>query len=309
MCRAHSSGWGCQIILFTLERRSCLRGTGHGPAISSWDSPEIQLCFFSRAGPLIALCVCVPWLAWLPGGSERLGERCTRGGWAIRGPTHPCSSKNKWHPARHYFVSSLWTSDEGPGRDHSSRRLTRGILRRWPLQSQLFDCLREDAEKFVIHTWPGVAGIGRRRRGEVSSRARHILRVWCYLRHLSFNSLSSKAPNETISLTSAEGRWSSCSKRMGEFALLVGGKAPLGRCELARGRALSPLAPLFFPHKKKKKAIWVRRVAILMFTQCGHLHGVYPGRKSTLSGCQHYAGQSCTMCNDGAAFATTSLLF
>ncbi len=50
----------------------------------------------SRAGPLRELCASVFWFAWLPVGSGRSGGKHKRGGWASRGPTHPCPSKNKF---------------------------------------------------------------------------------------------------------------------------------------------------------------------------------------------------------------------
>ncbi len=50
--------------------------------------------------------------------------------------------------------------------------------------------------------------------------------------------------NETISLASAERRWSSRSKRTGEITLLGGGKA----CSIWAGVSLL-VAPLFIPHR------------------------------------------------------------
>ncbi len=86
-CRVHSSARGYQLVLFALERRSCLRGVGHGAAVSDG---------YSRAGPPEAVCACFPWLAWLPEGSEWSGEKHTWRDWAIRRSTHPRSSKSKF---------------------------------------------------------------------------------------------------------------------------------------------------------------------------------------------------------------------
>ncbi len=57
-CSAHSSGWGCQIVLFAWERRSRLRWMGHRAAVSSRDSSANQ-CWFLRSGATNrTLCFC-----------------------------------------------------------------------------------------------------------------------------------------------------------------------------------------------------------------------------------------------------------
>ncbi len=52
---------------FAWERRSCLKGIGHGAA----PTPTVGS---SRGGLLELACAVVPWLAWVPALAERLGE-------------------------------------------------------------------------------------------------------------------------------------------------------------------------------------------------------------------------------------------
>ncbi len=68
---------------------------------------------------------------------------------------------------------------------------------------------------------------------------------------LSSASSSSLPPNETRSLTLAEGRWSGWTKRTGEISLCgeKRGTRDLSRRELALNQALRTSAPLFFPHR------------------------------------------------------------
>ncbi len=55
-CRAHSSGCGCHIVPFTWERRSCLKGIGHGSAVSSWNNSDTQCWFLQRGAINRSLC-------------------------------------------------------------------------------------------------------------------------------------------------------------------------------------------------------------------------------------------------------------
>ncbi len=66
-CRAHNSGRGCHIVPFAWERRSRLKGIGHGDA----PTPTVGS---SRGGLLGLACAVVPWLTWVPALAERLGE-------------------------------------------------------------------------------------------------------------------------------------------------------------------------------------------------------------------------------------------
>ncbi len=66
-CRAHNSGCGCHIVPFAWERRSRLKGIGHGAA----PTPTVGS---SRGGLLGLACAVVPWLTWVPALAERLGE-------------------------------------------------------------------------------------------------------------------------------------------------------------------------------------------------------------------------------------------
>ncbi len=57
--RAHSLGWGCSIILSFWERRSRLRGMGHGALMNSWDSSKNIKDMYSGATRR-TLCVLLP---------------------------------------------------------------------------------------------------------------------------------------------------------------------------------------------------------------------------------------------------------
>ncbi len=90
---AHSSGWGCQIVMFAWEVSSWEWATGLQWAAET--APRTS-AGFSRAGPLTELRASIPWFAWLPAGSGRSGEKQKGGGMASCGPTRPCPSKNKF---------------------------------------------------------------------------------------------------------------------------------------------------------------------------------------------------------------------
>ncbi len=146
---------------------------------------------------------------------------------------------------------------------------------------------------------------------------------------LSSASSSSLPPNETRSLTLAEGRWSGWIKRDGRklsvwWKTRHAGSEP-GSVEFAFNQALKTSAPaVFFPHRgpgeeengrargagslSEKKAMRVRREA----RRCSrsesnqnqrarHLHGLSPGRKHTRCDRHRRAGLPCTSRSNGAA--------
>ncbi len=56
---------------FAWERRSRLKGIGHGAASSSWENSDTHGLFLQK-GLLEKACAIVPWLAWVPAVAERL---------------------------------------------------------------------------------------------------------------------------------------------------------------------------------------------------------------------------------------------
>ncbi len=69
-CRVYNSGCGCHSVPFGWERRSCLKGIGHGAASSSWKN-STPTTGSSKGG---LACAVAPWLAWVPAVAEIGGK-------------------------------------------------------------------------------------------------------------------------------------------------------------------------------------------------------------------------------------------
>ncbi len=93
----------------------------------------------------------------------------------------------------------------------------RGLLWWRPLQTQLFNRFGEDTEKFGIH--PGFGGAGKPEGAGSVTEPHSSSASEATSDMLSSASSSSLPPNETRSLTLAEGRWSGWIKRTGESSL------------------------------------------------------------------------------------------
>ncbi len=90
-CRAHISGSGCHIVPFAWERRSRLKGIGHGAAFSSWNSSDTQGWLLQRGAIRISLFLCSLTRDWGESIEQKAGPFVGQGiralckkDWAVR---------------------------------------------------------------------------------------------------------------------------------------------------------------------------------------------------------------------------------
>lgn len=90
--RAQHSGWGCQIIPFAWERRSFLRGIDHGAAASIFINSGNPVWVRQRGATKRTMHLS-SLIHLMTQWSSAKGEKHRGGGWANRGPAHPCPLK------------------------------------------------------------------------------------------------------------------------------------------------------------------------------------------------------------------------
>ncbi len=204
---------------------------------------------------------------WAAAGLERLGRKC-----CIACDAFCASVKRSANPStagpkrplggeRQDLVSSSWTSGKNgdgrcwgawrrPGRNHSSRRLREGSSggdHSKPSSSTAFERTRKSSASIPVLAALGAGkpeGAGSVTEPDSSSASEATSDM------LSSASSSSLPPNETRSLTLAEGRWSGWEK--GRETPLCVAKARHAGSEPAWARSqpgAENLCPLFFPHR------------------------------------------------------------